>query len=74
MILTVDLAHILIFLLEKHENQKIYRGKAWKSIAQILIEILDSATVEGKIMPPDFQIFILRQVSMCTLHVKSFRY
>jgi len=68
------MTYILIFLHVKHENPKIYRGKAWKNIARILIEILDSAAVEGKIMPPDFQIFILRQVSMCTLPVKSFLY
>ena len=74
MILTVNMAHILIFLREKHENPKIYRGKAWKNIARILIEILDSAAVEGKIMPPDFQNFILKHVSIRTLHVKSLLY
>jgi len=39
-----------------------------------LIEITDSAAVEGKIMPPDFQNFILKHVSIRTLHVKSLLY
>jgi len=54
--------------------QKYTVGKHGETEHEFYIEMPDSAAVEGKIMPPDFQIIILRQVSMCTLPVKSFLY